>query len=80
MVCIFVTEVSGLLLSSVHMPVEYCRFHSCQEAAMQALYALKARAEYELLTVSMQVSIASYMMKRLRNILEKREKPAATWD
>lgn len=32
-----------------------CRFHSCHEAALQALYCLKARAEYELLPVSMQV-------------------------
>ena len=33
------------------------RFHSCHEAALQALYCLKARAEYELLPVSMQVMV-----------------------
>ena len=32
-----------------------CRFHSCHEAALQALYCLKARAEYELLPGAMQV-------------------------
>lgn len=62
--------VAGGSFVHVHVPVYSFftisfRFHSCHEAAMQALYALKARAEYELLTVSMQVSIALWMCRNL---------------
>ncbi|CAI8034542.1 hypothetical protein GBAR_LOCUS19438 [Geodia barretti] len=49
-------SVSDELLSAFLHGVRMCLFHSCHEAALQALYCLKARAEYELLPGSMQVS------------------------
>ena len=47
------------LYSSLNAFVCCQRFHSCHDAALQALYCLKARAEYELLPGSMQVYIPS---------------------
>jgi hypothetical protein len=49
-------SVSDELLSAFLDGVRMCLFHSCHDAALQALYCLKARAEYELLPGSMQVS------------------------
>lgn len=44
------------------------RFHSCHEAALQALYCLKARAEYELLPNSMQVMAWWWVVEVVGNV------------
>jgi hypothetical protein len=50
--------VSDELVTTLLHGVRMCLFHSCHEAALQALHCLKVRAEYELLPGSMQVSSA----------------------